>query len=80
MKGLFSALKGWINILHGKDLFIPWWDVSDLIYIMVFKYLKAFARQVFNRLKNLGSLEVPASDVISEVLVPKIYNPVSFSY
>lgn len=71
-----SVLKRQINILHGKNSFIPWWDISNLIYGMVFKCLKAFVRQVFNRLKNLVSLEVLASDIISEGLLTKIYSPI----
>lgn len=39
--------------------------------MMVFKCLKAFVRQGFNRLKNLVSLEVPASGIISEGLTCK---------
>lgn len=39
---------------------------------------KSFCKAGFQSIKELFSLEVPASDIISEGLLPKIYNPISF--
>lgn len=76
---VLSILKRPINISHGKNSFIPEWDISNLIYRLVFKCVKAFVRQIFNRLRNLVYPRVFlfASDITSESLLPKIYNPIS---
>lgn len=67
---VLSVLKRPINISHGKNSFIPEWDISNLIYRLVFKCVKAFVRQVFNRLRNLVSLE---SFFLHQILPLKAY-------
>lgn len=69
---VFSVLKRPINISPGKNAFIPKWDISNLIYKLVFKCVKAFVRQVFNRLRNLVS---PESFFLHQILPLKAYFP-----